>query len=155
MERLHSAMPRHRLCLQMSPLHRYLGLLWVGTIFSIHQFDDKTTWEMVAELNDWNVTEKAAFLATSLEGSTANVFGGMDSLKRHSYCSLVTALETRFGVTGQQELSHVKLRNRQRRKGEPVCLNWQRTQNVYLILHIGKFHQACKTSTPKNSLSML
>ena len=72
------------------------------------KFDDKTTWEshqaqfeMVAELNDWN--EKAAFLATSLEGSAANVLGGMDSTKRHSYCSLVTALETRFVATGQRE----------------------------------------------------
>ena len=75
---------------------------------------------MVAELNDWNVTEKAAFLATSLEGSAANVLGCMDSTKRHSLCSLVTALETRFGTTGQRELSHVKLRSRRRRKDEPL-----------------------------------
>ena len=33
---------------------------------------------MVAELKDWNVIEKAAFLATSLEGSEANVLDGME-----------------------------------------------------------------------------
>ncbi|KAI0240320.1 hypothetical protein LSAT2_008983, partial [Lamellibrachia satsuma] len=75
---------------------------------------------MVAELNDWNVTEKAAFLATNLEGSAANVVGGMDSTKRHSYCSLVTALDTGFGKTEQRELSRVNLRSRRKRKGEPL-----------------------------------
>ena len=69
-----------------------------------------TTWE----------SYHAAFLATSLDGSAANVLGGMNSTKRHSYCSLVTALETRFGTTGQRELSRMKLRSRRRRKGEPL-----------------------------------
>ena len=46
--------------------------------------------------------------------------GLMDSTKRHSYCSLVTALKTRFGTTGQWELSLVKIHNRRRRKGEPL-----------------------------------
>ena len=83
------------------------------------KFDGKTTWEsyhaqfeIVAELNDGKVTEKAAFLATSLEGSAANVLGDMDSTKPYIYCSLETPLET-----GQRELSRVKLR---RRKGEPL-----------------------------------
>ncbi|KAI0221629.1 Long-chain-fatty-acid--CoA ligase 5 [Lamellibrachia satsuma] len=71
---------------------------------------------MIAGLNDWSVTEKAAFLATSLKGSAVNVLGGMDSTMRHSYCSLVTALETTFGTTGQRELNRVKLRRRRRHK---------------------------------------
>ena len=66
------------------------------------------------------MTDKAAFLATSLEGSAANVVGDTDSTKRHSYCSLATALDTGFGTTWQRELSRVKLRSRRRRKGEPL-----------------------------------
>ena len=91
------------------------------------KFDGKRTWEsyhaqfeIVAELNDGNVAEKAAFLATNLEGSAANVFGDMDSTKRYSYCSLETPMETMFGTTGQRELSRVKLRSRRGRKGEPL-----------------------------------
>ena len=91
------------------------------------KFDGKTTWksyheqfEKAAELNDRNATEKAAFLATSLESSAANVLGGLDSTKRHGYCSLETALETRFRATGQRELNRVELGSRRRLKGEPL-----------------------------------
>ena len=59
---------------------------------------------------------KAAFLATSLEGSAVNVLGGMDSSTRQRYSALVAALETRFGEAGQQELNRMQLRARRRRK---------------------------------------
>ena len=68
----------------------------ITPIFQSSLSGGKTTWEsynaqfeIVAELNDWNVTEKAAFLATCLEGSAVNVLGGVEApqllLPRNSY----------------------------------------------------------------------
>ena len=106
---------------------------------SPRKFDGKTTWEsyhaqfeIVAELNDWNVTEKAAFLATSLEGSAANMLGDMDSTKRYSNCSLVTLLETVFGTTEQRELSRMKLR---RRKYEPLPELADDVERLYRLVY--------------------
>ena len=59
------------------------------------KYDGKSIWEtfraqfeIVAELNDWTSTEMAAFLATSLEGSAANVIASMETSKRRDYAAL-------------------------------------------------------------------
>ena len=67
--------------------------------------------ENVAELNEWTSAEMAAFLATSVEGSAANVIASMETSKRRDYAALVDVLETRFGTAVQKELNRVKLRS--------------------------------------------
>ena len=91
------------------------------------KYDGKTDWgnyrmqfEIVAQLNEWGSVEKAAFLATSLEGSAANILGGIPADRRQDYAVLVAALEMRFGTAIQKELNRVKLRSRRRQRGEPL-----------------------------------
>ena len=67
--------------------------------------------EIVAELNEWTSAEMAAFLATSVEGSAANVIASMETSKRRDYAALVDVLVTRFGTAVQKELNRVKLRS--------------------------------------------
>ena len=91
------------------------------------KYDGKSIWEsfraqfeIVAKLNDWTSAEMAAFLATSLEGSAANVIASMETSKRRDY-ALVDALETRFGKAVHKELNRVKLRSIRRLKGESLA----------------------------------
>ena len=91
------------------------------------KYDGKSIWEsfraqleIVAELNAWTSAEMAAFLATSLEGSAANVIASMETSKRRDYAALVDALETRLGTAVQKELNRVKLRSIRRLKGESL-----------------------------------
>ena len=58
--------------------------------------------EIVAELNEWTSAEMAAFLATSVEGSAANVIASIETSKRRDYAALVDVLETRFGTAVQK-----------------------------------------------------
>ena len=92
------------------------------------KFDGKSIWEsfraqfeIVAELNEWTSEEMAAFLATSLEGSAANVIASMETSKRRDYAALIEALETRFGTAVQKELNRVKLRSIRRLQGESLA----------------------------------
>ena len=93
------------------------------------RYDGTSTWEaylvqfeIAAELNGWTCPEKAAFLATSLDGSAANILGAIPADRRKDYSALVTALETRFGCSVQKELNRVRLRNRRRQRGEPLVV---------------------------------
>ena len=92
------------------------------------KYDGKATWEsyiaqfqIAAGLNEWSTSEKAAFLATSLEGNATSVLGAIMAERRQGYAALVAALETRFGSAVQKELNRVKLRNRRRQRGEPLA----------------------------------
>ena len=93
------------------------------------RYDGTSTWEayvaqfeITAELNGWTSPEKAAFLATSLDGSAANILGAIPADRRKDYSALVTAPETRFGCSVQKELNRVRLRNRRRQRGEPLVV---------------------------------
>ena len=92
------------------------------------KYDGKATWEsyiaqfeIAAALNEWSRSEKAAFLATSLEGNATSVLGVISTDRRQDYAALVAALETRFGSAVQKELNRVKLRNRRRQRGESLA----------------------------------
>ena len=61
-------------------------------------------------------------MATSLDGSEANILGAIPADRRKDYSALVTALETRFGCSVQKELNRVRLRNRRRQRGEPLVV---------------------------------
>ena len=88
-------------------------------------FDGKTSWdayktqfEIVAEINRWNDEEKAAFLATSLQGQAVSVLNCLSQTDRRDYNALVQALESRYGTLCQSELNRATLRNRVRRRDE-------------------------------------
>lgn len=90
-------------------------------------FDGRTPWEayhtqfeIVANINNWNNEEKAAFLATSLKGQALMVLSNLPPEGRSHYESLVTALESRFGNRRQTELNRMKLRSRSRRRDETL-----------------------------------
>lgn len=88
-------------------------------------FDGTSSWEaykiqfeIVAEINGWNNEERAAFLATSLQGSAVSILNNLTEPKRRDYSALVQALESRYGAMCQSELNRATLRNRIRRCDE-------------------------------------
>jgi hypothetical protein len=90
-------------------------------------FDGRTPWEayhtqfeIVADINNWNNDEKAAFSATSLKGQALTVLSNLPPEGRSHYESFVTALESRFGNRRQTELNRMKLRSRSRRRDETL-----------------------------------
>ena len=90
-------------------------------------FDGRSSWEayvtqfeIVAEINQWDGPDKAAFLATSLRGPALTVLSNLPSESRVHYPSLLAALESRFGNKRQSELHRMKLRNRVRRRDETL-----------------------------------
>ncbi|KAJ8038019.1 hypothetical protein HOLleu_18984 [Holothuria leucospilota] len=76
--------------------------------------------ELISELNGWDLITKGMQLATSLRGNALAVLGDLDSHKRRNYESLVDALTRRFGSKNQTELHRVELKNKQRKKGETL-----------------------------------
>ena len=90
-------------------------------------FDGQSSWEaymtqfeIVAEINQWDGPDKAAFLAASLRGPALTVLSNLPSESRIHYPSLLAALESRFGNKRQTELHRMKLRNRVRRRDETL-----------------------------------
>ena len=90
-------------------------------------FDGRSSWEayvtqfeIVAEINQWDGPDKAAFLATSLRGPALTVLSNLPSESRVHYPSLLAALESRFGNKRESELHRMKLRNRVRRRDETL-----------------------------------
>ena len=90
-------------------------------------FDGSTSWtdykvqfELLAELNCWDDTAKAVYLAASLRGSAQSVLGDLDCVRRRNYMALTAALGQRFGPENQTELFRVQLKNRVRKREETL-----------------------------------
>ena len=80
--------------------------------------DEQTSWEayyaqfcIIADMNGWWDPEKAEFLATSLKGAVLQVFANLASNCRQGFCSLVAALDSRFGMSHRTEISKIKFKN--------------------------------------------
>ena len=71
-------------------------------------------------MNGWNDEDKAAFLATSLQGKATLVLSNLSEEDRRNYNQLVAALTSRFGVPHQSELARAKLKNRVKTKDETL-----------------------------------
>ena len=91
------------------------------------KYDGKTSWEafcaqfdIAARMNGWNDEDKAAFLATSLQGNATLVLSNLSEQDRRNYKLLVAALTSRFVVTHQSELARAKLKNRVKRRDETL-----------------------------------
>lgn len=90
-------------------------------------FDGTTTWEayftqfeIVANLNQWDSEDKAAFLAASLRGKGLTVLSNLPPESRCNFHALVVALESRFGNKRQVELNRAKLKSRTRKRDESL-----------------------------------
>ncbi len=90
-------------------------------------FDGSGLWEsyyaqfeIVAELNNWNDHQKAAYLATSLKGPALAVLGNLAPEDRQKLDVLVVALKNRFGTSHQTELSRMKFKNRAKQRDESL-----------------------------------
>ena len=91
-------------------------------------FDGKTAWdayctqfELLAQINRWSESDKAAHLAISLRGPAATVLTNLPPDQRQSYRALTTALDSRFGTTHQTELNRMRLKARARRREESLA----------------------------------
>jgi hypothetical protein len=90
-------------------------------------YDGKTSWrdylvqfEMVAEINGWDEQTMALELATSLRAAAQGVLGDLRPDHRRSWTHLVSALTDRFEPDNQSELYRAQIKNRLRRRGEPL-----------------------------------
>ena len=88
-------------------------------------YDGESSWEayfaqfeIICEINKWDASQKAAYLATSLKGNALNILANLTPSKRQDYDALVTALAGRFGSTHRTELSRVHFKNRTKQRDE-------------------------------------
>ena len=72
----------------------------------------------MANINNWNDFQKAAYLATSLKGPALAVLGNLAPEDRQNLDVLLLALKNRFGSSHQTELSRMKFKNRIKQKDE-------------------------------------
>jgi hypothetical protein len=76
--------------------------------------------ELVAEINRWNNDEKALELATCLRDVAQGVLSDLRPESRRSFEHLVTALNNRFQPDNQAELYRAQMKNRLRKRSEPL-----------------------------------
>jgi hypothetical protein len=76
--------------------------------------------ELVAEINRWNNDEKALELATCLRGVAQGVLSDLRPESRRSFEHLVSALNNRFQPDNQAELYRAQMKNRLRKRSEPL-----------------------------------
>ena len=70
--------------------------------------------ELIAELNNWNDTNKALYLAASLRGIAMGVLSYLNDEERHHYPSLIGCLTLRFGPEDLTVLHRARLDCRKR-----------------------------------------
>ena len=80
----------------------------------------RTQFELLADMNKWSDTDKAAHLAINLRGAAATVLTNLHPTQRWSYEALTAALDSRFGVAHQTELNRARLKARSRRREETL-----------------------------------
>ena len=79
------------------------------------RIDYKAQSELFADLNQWDMQTKAAYLAVSLSGQAQAVLGELDKTQRTSYTDLFAAPDSRFGTSNRREMFRVSVRSRIRR----------------------------------------
>ncbi|CAB4003292.1 Hypothetical predicted protein [Paramuricea clavata] len=77
--------------------------------------------EITVQLNGWDTTQMAAYLATSLKGPALNVLGNLSPERRQDYRALLAALGRSFGSAHRTELSRVKFKHRVRQGDESLA----------------------------------
>ena len=90
-------------------------------------FNGNTSWEdylaqfeLIAEINRWNDSMKATYLAVSLTGPAQAVLGDLEPTARKNFAELIKALAARFGTENQQQVYRTALKTRSRQGGETL-----------------------------------
>ena len=90
-------------------------------------YDGKTSWdnyqvqfELIAELNGWNTSTMAIYLAASLSGCAQAVLTDLDANSRRNYQALKEALSLRLGNGRKMEVFRSQLKNHARGKDESL-----------------------------------
>ena len=90
-------------------------------------YDEKSSWddyqvqfELIAELNGWNTSTMAIYLAASLSDSAQAVLTDLDANSRRNYKALRDALSLRFGNGEKMEVFRSQLKSRVRGKDESL-----------------------------------
>ena len=133
--------------LSLSP-YRQLSQQRERPCFSPSPYNGSTSWEdykaqfeLVADLNQYDMRTKAPYLVVSLSGQAQAVLGDLDKTQRTSYADLVVALHSRFGTSSRTEMFWVSLRSRTRKpvKTLPELVQAFRrltTQTFFSIIYI-------------------
>ncbi|CAC5406136.1 unnamed protein product [Mytilus coruscus] len=79
-----------------------------------------TQFNLLAELNDWDLKTKALLLASSLSGSARAILNEITDEERHDFECLVNALKNRFGSMNRSEVFRAELQTRVRLKNETL-----------------------------------
>ena len=77
-------------------------------------------YEMTAEMNGWDESEKARFLVTSLTGAAMGLLQTLPAEDHYSYQRLERALNARFRDNKKGEMASVALQDRTRRNKETL-----------------------------------
>ncbi|KAJ7362160.1 hypothetical protein OS493_013252 [Desmophyllum pertusum] len=90
-------------------------------------FSGNTSWEdylaqfeLVAEINRWNDSMKATYLAVRLTSPAQAVLGDLEPKARKNFAELTDALATRFGTENQQQVYRTALKTRSRQGDETL-----------------------------------
>ena len=90
-------------------------------------YDGKTSWddyqvefELIVELNGWNTSTMAIYLAASLSGCAQAALTDLAASSRRYYKALKDALSLRFGHGGKMEVFRSQLKSRVRGKDESL-----------------------------------
>lgn len=79
-----------------------------------------TQFNLLSELNGWNVRTKALLLASSLSGSARAILNEMTDGERHDFDCLVSILKNRFGSDNRAEVYRAELQSRMRYRNETL-----------------------------------
>ncbi|KAJ8027625.1 hypothetical protein HOLleu_32824 [Holothuria leucospilota] len=90
-------------------------------------YDGSTPWkdflvqfEIIADLNHWDLYTRAMNMAANLRGPAQSLLADLQEDHRRNYATLTEALKQRFGPENQTELHKALLRTRSRRQGETL-----------------------------------
>ena len=120
-------------------------------------YDGSSSWDhycaqfdVITELNGWEIRTRAIFLAASLQGPAHATLGDLDATKRTDYEALTDALEARFGSQHRTEMYRAQLHCRVRGREETLT-----RQYSVLLAKLTQLHlHLSRTRWPGTSLSM-
>jgi hypothetical protein len=103
--------------------------IWYQKERAAPEYDGKANWEdfhiqfeIIAEMNGWDYSRRAAELAASLRGPALKVLSSLNSPDRGDYETLTRALNSRFNSYGNEgEIHKANLRTRKRQQGESLA----------------------------------
>lgn len=76
--------------------------------------------EILAEINNWDCSRKALYLASSLSGNALSVLGELPPTERRNYSLLVEILRNRYGSENRAEVFRSQLQTRVKNKNETM-----------------------------------